>query len=118
MLNMKSHCLRQGYNGANTNAIERQNGTARGSTVFMGGQGLSFAILEWVRVLRLRWGDFGAIGCIRVYGFGSNRGSGWRIEIQTKDARDGGWGCRTMPPNDPHSDKQPQAEKNSPFSPR
>ena len=42
---------RLGYNIANTSAIERQNGTARGSTMFMGRKGLSFAHLERSRVM-------------------------------------------------------------------
>lgn len=41
---------RLGYNIANTSAIERQNGTARESTMFMGRKGLSFARLPRSRV--------------------------------------------------------------------
>jgi IS1 family transposase len=41
---------RLGYSIANTSAIERQNGTARQSTMFMGRKGLSFAHLERSRV--------------------------------------------------------------------
>ena len=40
-----------GYNIANTSAIERQNGTARQSTMFMGRKGLSFAHLKRSRVV-------------------------------------------------------------------
>ena len=42
---------RLGYSIANTSAIERQNGTARQSTMFMGRKGLSFAHLERSRVI-------------------------------------------------------------------
>ena len=41
---------RLGYSIANTSAIERQNGTARQSTMFMDRKGLSFAHLERSRV--------------------------------------------------------------------
>jgi IS1 family transposase len=41
---------RLGYNIANTSAIERQNGSARESTMFMGRKGLSFARLDRSRV--------------------------------------------------------------------
>lgn len=39
-VNLELHRL--GYNIANTSAIERQNGSARESTKFMGRKGLSF----------------------------------------------------------------------------
>jgi IS1 family transposase len=42
---------RFGYSIANTSAIERQNATARESTMFMGRKGLSFAHLERSRVV-------------------------------------------------------------------
>jgi hypothetical protein len=41
---------RLGYNIANTSAIERHNGSARQSTMFMGRKGLSFARLPRSRV--------------------------------------------------------------------